>query len=185
MTQGELSMSSTFSRRAAVLGAAALPIIRGLKAQSKSRPVVISSANRFDGGVNCCTKAVEAIKAGGDTLDAVIAGVNIVELDPRDNSVGFGGLPNEDGVVQLDASCIHGPTRRMGAVGAIEGIKTPSRVAKLVMEQTDHMMLVGAGALKFAKTMGFQEENLLTEESRIAWIAWKMSLRDRNEIGRA
>src|SRR5271157_508097 len=173
-------MSNTFSRRAAVLGAAALPLLPVLKGQSKSRPVVISSANRNDGGVNCCAKAVEVIKAGGDTLDAVIAGVNIVELDPRDNSVGYGGLPNEDGVVQLDASCIHGPTRRMGAVGAIEGIKTPSKVAKLVMEQTDHMMLVGAGALKFAKAMGFQEENLLTEESRIAWIAWKMSLRDRN-----
>ena len=173
-------MSGTFSRRAAVLGAAALPIVRVLKAQPKSRPVVISSANRNDGGVNCCAKAVEVIQAGGDTLDAVIAGVNIVELDPRDNSVGFGGLPNEDGVVQLDASCIHGPTRRMGAVGAIEGIKTPSKVARLVMEQTDHMMLVGAGALKFAKAMGFQEENLLTEESRIAWVAWKMSLRDRN-----
>ncbi len=173
-------MSNTFSRRAAVLGAAALPIVQVLKGQSKSRPVVISSANRNDGGVTCCAKAVEVIKAGGDTLDAVIAGVNIVELDPRDNSVGYGGLPNEDGVVQLDASCIHGPTRRMGAVGAIEGIKTPSKVAKLVMEQTDHMMLVGAGALKFAKAMGLQEENLLTEESRIAWIAWKMSLRDRN-----
>ena len=173
-------MSGIFSRRAALLGAAALPIVQVLKGQSKSRPVVISSANRNDGGVNCCAKAVEVIKAGGDTLDAVIAGVNIVELDPRDNSVGYGGLPNEDGIVQLDASCIHGPTRRMGAVGAIEGIKTPSKVARLVMEQTDHMMLVGAGALKFAKAMGFQEENLLTEESRIAWIAWKMSLRDRN-----
>jgi N4-(beta-N-acetylglucosaminyl)-L-asparaginase len=163
-----------------VLGAAALPIVRVLKAQTKSRPVVISSANRNNGGVNCCAKAVEVIGAGGDTLDAVIAGVNIVELDPRDNSVGYGGLPNEEGVVQLDASCIHGPTRRMGAVGAIEGIKTPSKVARLVMQQTDHMMLVGAGALKFAKAMGFPEENLLTEESRIAWIAWKMSLRDPN-----
>src|ERR1035438_6763748 len=173
-------MSGTFSRRAAVLGAAVLPIVQVLKAQSKSRPVIISSANRNGGGVNCCAKAMEVIKAGGDTLDAVIAGVNIVELDPRDNSVGYGGLPNEEGIVQLDASCIHGPTRRMGAVGAIEGVKTPSKVARLVMEQTDHMMLVGAGALKFAKAMGFQEENLLTEESRIACIAWKMSLRDRN-----
>src|ERR1017187_8906018 len=116
-------MSSIFSRRAAVLGAAALPIVRILQGQSKPRPVVISSANRNDGGVNCCAKAVEVIKGGGDTLDAVIAGVNIVELDPRDNSVGYGGLPNEDGVVQLDASCIHGLTRRGGTVGALRGIK--------------------------------------------------------------
>ncbi len=166
----------TFSRRAALWGAAVLPAIRVLQGQSKPKAVVISSANRFNGGVNCCAKAMEIIKAGGDTLDAAIAGVNIVELDPRDNSVGYGGLPNEDGVVELDASCIHGPTRRMGAVGALQGIKTPSKVAQLVMEQTDHMMLVGAGALKFAKAMGFEEENLLTEASRKAWVAWKISL---------
>src|SRR5271157_5600101 len=173
-------MSNTFSRRAAVLGAAALPLLPVLKGQSKSRPVVISSANRNDGGVNCCAKAVEVIKAGGDTLDAVIAGVNIVELDPRDNSVGYGGLPNEDGVVQLDASCVHGPSRRMGAVGAIEGIKTPSKVAQLVMSETDHMMLVGAGALKFAKVWGFPEEDLLTGKSRLAYRMWKREMRDRN-----
>jgi N4-(beta-N-acetylglucosaminyl)-L-asparaginase len=175
---------TTFSRRSVMLGGAALPLARAAEpqaqAQAPRRAVVISSANRFNGGVNCCARALEIIKAGGDTLDAVVAGVNIVELDPRDNSVGYGGLPNEDGVVQLDASCVHGPTRRMGAVGALENIKTPSKVAKLVMEQTDHMMLVGAGALRFAKAMGFQEENLLTEESRIAWLAWKKSLRDGN-----
>jgi N4-(beta-N-acetylglucosaminyl)-L-asparaginase len=168
--------NTTFSRRAALWGAAVLPAIRVLQGQSKPKAVVVSSANRFNGGVNCCARAMEIIKAGGDTLDAVIAGVNIVELDPRDNSVGYGGLPNEDGVVELDASCIHGPTRRMGAVGALQGIKTPSQVARMVMEQTDHMMLVGAGALKFAKAMGFEEENLLTEASRKAWVAWKISL---------
>jgi N4-(beta-N-acetylglucosaminyl)-L-asparaginase len=123
---------------------------------------------------------MDMIKAGADTLDAVVAGVNIVELDPRDTSVGYGGLPNEDGVVQLDASVVHGPSRRMGSVGAIEGIKTPSKVAQRVMEDTDHMMLVGAGALKFAKAEGFQEENLLTEESRMQWLVWKRSLRDRD-----
>jgi N4-(beta-N-acetylglucosaminyl)-L-asparaginase len=149
-------------------------------AQARPRAVVISSANRNNGGVNCCAKAMEVIKGGGDTLDAVIAGVNIVELDPRDTSVGYGGLPNEDGVVELDASCVHGPTRRMGAVGALQGIKTPSKVAKLVMEQTDHMFLVGAGALRFAKAMGLKEEDLLTDESRAAWLAWKKSLRDRD-----
>ena len=144
----------TFSRRAAVLGAAAMPMIRVLKGQSKPKSVVISSNNRANGGINCCNKAMEMIKAGKDTLDAVIAGVNIVELDPNDTSVGYGGLPNEDGVVQLDASCVHGPSRRMGAVGAIEGIKTPSKVAQLVMAETDHMMLVGAGRAQICQDLG-------------------------------
>jgi N4-(beta-N-acetylglucosaminyl)-L-asparaginase len=123
---------------------------------------------------------MEVIKGGGDTLDAVIAGVNIQELDPNDTSVGYGGLPNEDGVVELDASCIHGPTRRGGAVGALRNIKTPSKVAKLVLSETDHMMLVGDGALRFAKHWGFQEEDLLTERSRTQWLMWKRNLRDRN-----
>jgi N4-(beta-N-acetylglucosaminyl)-L-asparaginase len=163
-----------------MLGAAALPLARQAAAQVRPKNIVISSANINNGGVNCCAKAMEIIKGGGDTLDAVIAGVNIVELDPRDHSVGYGGLPNEDGVVELDASCMHGPTRRGGAVGALRGIKTPSKVAKLVMEQTDHMFLVGEGALRFAKAMGFKEEDLLTEESRLAWLVWKKSLRDPN-----
>jgi N4-(beta-N-acetylglucosaminyl)-L-asparaginase len=170
----------TFSRRAALLGAAVLPVVRVAGAQTRPGIMAISSANRFNGGINACNKAVETMKGGGDTLDAVIAGVNIVELDPRDNSVGYGGLPNEDGVVELDASCIHGPTRRMGAVGALQNIKTPSKVAKRVMEDTNHMFLVGAGALKFAKVEGFAEENLLTEESRLQWLVWKRSLRDPN-----
>ena len=120
------------------------------------------------------------LRTGADTLDAVVAGVNIVELDPKDNSVGYGGLPNEEGVVELDASVMHGPSRRCGSVAGIRNIKTPSKVAKLVMEQTDHIMLVGDGALKFAKEMGFKEEDLLTEESRVAWLVWKQSLRDRS-----
>ena len=168
----------TFSRRAALLGAAALPVIRRAAAQVRPKAVVISSANRNNGGVNCCAKAMEMMKSGADTLDAVIAGVNIVELDPRDSSVGYGGLPNADGVVELDASCIHGPSRRGGAVGALRNIKTPSKVAKAVMMGTDHMMLVGEGALRFAKAMGFKEEDLLTEEARLQWLTWKKSLRD-------
>lgn len=123
---------------------------------------------------------MDILQAGGDTLDAAIAGVNLVELDPKDNSVGYGGLPNENGVVELDASVMHGPSRRAGSVAAIRNIKTPSSVAKLVMEKTDHIMLVGDGALAFAKAMGFKEEDLLTEESRLAWLTWKQNLRDRN-----
>jgi N4-(beta-N-acetylglucosaminyl)-L-asparaginase len=122
---------------------------------------------------------MEILKAGGDTLDAVVAGVNINEEDPDDSSVGYGGLPNEEGVVELDASVMHGPTRRAGSVAALRNIKTPSKVAKLVMEQTDHIMLVGEGALRFARAWGFQEQNLLTEKSRLAWLVWKQSLRDR------
>jgi N4-(beta-N-acetylglucosaminyl)-L-asparaginase len=143
-------------------------------AQSGAKNIVISSSN----GARACAKAMELIKSGADTLDAVIAGVNINELDPEDNSVGYGGLPNEDGVVELDASVMHGPTRRAGSVASIRNIKTPSNVAKLVMEQTDHVMLVGDGALKFAKTIGFHEENLLIDKSRLAWLVWKQSLRD-------
>ena len=165
---------NSFSRRAAIIGAAALPMIRIAKGQSKPGNVVISSSN----GVNACAKAMEVIQSGGDTLDAVIAGVNIQELDPNDTSVGYGGLPNEDCIVELDASCMHGPSRRGGSVGAIRGIKTPSNVAKLVMMETDHMMLVGEGATNFAKRFGYKEEDLLTERSRMAWLAWKRSMRD-------
>ncbi len=138
------------------------------------REIVISSVN----GTRCCERAYGIVKAGGDTLDAVVAGVNINEEDPEDTSVGYGGLPNEDCVVELDASVMHGPTRRAGSVASIQGIKAPSKIAKLVMERTDHIMLVGAGALQFAKRQGFPEENLLTEKSRLAWLVWKESLRD-------
>ena len=137
------------------------------------KPVVISSAN----GMAACAKAMEMLKNNADTLDAVIAGVNIVELDPNDTSVGYGGLPNEDGVVELDASVTHGPTRRCGAVAAIQGIKTPSKIAKLVMEHTTHVMLVGEGALRFAEAHGYKKEDLLTDKARTAWLVWKESLR--------
>jgi N4-(beta-N-acetylglucosaminyl)-L-asparaginase len=120
---------------------------------------------------------MEMLKGGADTLDAVIAGVNIVELDPNDTSVGYGGLPNEDGLVELDASVMHGPSRRCGSVAAIQGIKTPSKIAKLVMDHTAHVMLVGEGALKFAQAYGYQKEELNTEKSRTAWLVWKESLR--------
>src|ERR1039457_7256252 len=142
-------------------------------AATAKRPVVISSAN----GQAACAKAFEVIKNGGDTLDAVIAGVNIVELDPNDTSVGYGGLPNEEGVVELDASVMHGPTRRAGSVAAIQGIKTPSHIAKLVMEHSTHVMIVGEGATKFAVGHGYKVEDLLTEKSRTAWLVWKESMR--------
>ncbi len=160
------------NRRKWILGSALLPAAATVA--PVPRAVVIASAN----GLRACTRAMEILKAGGDTLDAVIAGVNLNEEDPEDSSVGYGGLPNEEGVVELDASVMHGPTRRVGAVAALRGIKTPSKVARLVMERTDHIMLVGEGALRFAKAHGFKEEDLLTEKARLAWLVWKESVRD-------
>jgi N4-(beta-N-acetylglucosaminyl)-L-asparaginase len=135
-------------------------------------PVIISSAN----GERAVTQALELLIQNADPLDAVIAGVNIIENDPDDITVGLGGLPNEEGVVQLDASVMHGPTHNAGAVGALERIKNASSVAKMVMERTDHVLLVGEGALKFAKAHGFKEQELLTEKSRKIWLYWKESL---------
>jgi N4-(beta-N-acetylglucosaminyl)-L-asparaginase len=133
------------------------------------RPIIISSANgvaHLDGGM-------AILRSGGDTLDAALAVVTKVEDDPNDDSVGYGGLPNEDGVVELDASVMHGPTGRAGAVASVQKIKNPSLVAKVVMEKTNHVFIVGAGALQFAEDEGFVPMNLLTERSRLAWLAWK------------
>jgi N4-(beta-N-acetylglucosaminyl)-L-asparaginase len=130
---------------------------------------IVSSTN----GLRGVARAYEMLQRGDDTLDAIIAGVNIQELDPEDDSVGLGGLPNAEGVVQLDASCMHGPTRRAGAVGCLEDIATPSLVAKAIMDYTDHIMLVGDDAKKFAVEMGFRTQNLLTEKTRQNWLRWR------------
>jgi N4-(beta-N-acetylglucosaminyl)-L-asparaginase len=135
-------------------------------------PCFISSGN----GLRVTGRAMELLTQGQYVLDAIVAGIKIVEDDPADNSVGYGGLPNEEGVVQLDASVMDGPSARAGSVGAIESIKNPAAVALQVLRKTGHVMLVGAGALKFARQMGFPEENLLTEESRQAWLRWKSTL---------
>jgi N4-(beta-N-acetylglucosaminyl)-L-asparaginase len=138
-------------------------------AEKGTRPLIISAHN----GLKHLDDGMQVLRNGGDTLDAVLAVVTKVEDDPNDHSVGFGGLPNEEGVVQLDACVIHGPTARCGAVGAIEKIKNPSLVAKAVMEKTNHTFIVGAGATKLAEDLGFQPMNLLTDDSRLAWLAWK------------
>jgi N4-(beta-N-acetylglucosaminyl)-L-asparaginase len=113
------------------------------------------------------------LKGGGDTLDAALKVVKGPEDDPNDDSVGLGGLPNEEGVVELDACCMHGPTRRAGSVGGVRNIKNVSLVSKAVMEHTGHVMLVGEGAERFAVALGFPRENLLTEHSRKIWLLWK------------
>ena len=173
-----------FVRTGALAGVAANAIGAPVSAQapavraSVAKPVVIASGNghRFkNGGPRTCVETAFRLLAGGaDPLDAVIAGVNIVELDPEDTSVGYGGLPNADGVVQLDSCCMHGPKKRAGGVAALEGVRTPSLVAKAVMEQTDHHLLVGPGAQSFARNLGFEiEPDLNTPRSRQLWLEWK------------
>lgn len=163
----------TWMKSSAALGAAAAA---GPRASAQSpKNIVIASVN----GMQACHKAMTMLQAGADTLDAVVAGVQIVELDPAQHGVGYAGLPNEDGVVELDASVMHGPSRRCGSVAGVQKVRTPARLAQLVMQETDHIMMVGQGADKFAKDMGFKLEELLTEESRVAWLVWKKSMRDR------
>jgi N4-(beta-N-acetylglucosaminyl)-L-asparaginase len=132
-------------------------------------PVIISAAN----GVNALQNGMDILNSGGDTLDAAVAVVTVVEDDPNDDSVGYGGLPNEEGVVELDASVMHGPTRRAGSVASVQKIKNVSHLAKTVMERTNHVMIVGDGARRFAVDEGYEEMNLLTEHSRKIWLAWK------------
>ena len=165
---------STIDRRAFLAASAgsvgllgAMPLAAPHRSrQSPRRPVVISSRN----GMPAVTRAMEMIRQGTDLLEAIVEGIGLVESDPDDMSVGYGGLPNEDGVVELDASVMHGPTHKSGAVAALRGIRNPARVALEVLRRTDHVLLVGAGALKFAKAVGFTEENLFTDQARQAWL---------------
>src|ERR1700722_7685587 len=136
---------------------------------SRKRPTIICANNGF----NYLDDAFAFLKSGGDTLDAALRVVQGPENDPKDDSVGLGGLPNEECVVELDACCMHGPTRRAGSVGGVRNIKNVSLVAKAVMEHTGHVMLVGEGAERFAVAQGFPPENLLTEHSRKIWLLWK------------
>src|SRR5271168_984670 len=169
-----------FSRRdfltTAVVGSLSLglpgPLAAGQEEQKSSsgnRPIIISAGNGFP----YIEDAYNFLKNGGDTLDAALRVVKGPEDDPKDTSVGLGGLPNEEGVVELDACCMHGPTRRAGSVGGVRNIKNVSLVSKAVFEHTGHVMLVGEGAERFAVAAGFPRENLLTEHSRKVWLLWK------------
>ncbi len=174
-----------FVRRTTAAGVAAAAVPTSVFGQSPTmmtpksvKPVVVASNNghRFkNGGSKTCVEtAFSMITGGADVLDALIAGVNIVELDPLDDSVGYGGLPNANGVVQLDSCCMHGPKKRAGGVAGIEGVRAPSKVAQMVMDQTDHHLLVGKGAQEFARGMGVAiEDDLNTENSRSKWLEWK------------
>lgn len=170
-----------FVATAAALGAAAVLKPEDAKAQGSTartgKQTVIASAN----GLRGTRLAYERLNRGTDTLDAIISGVNLTELDPEDTSVGLGGLPNANGVVQLDASVMHGPTKRAGAVACLEDIATPSLVAKAIMDFTDHILLVGRDARTFAVEMGFQTQNLLTEKTRQIWLRWRAT-RNPNDM---
>lgn len=182
-------MKNQINRREFVVGGTAAGLFAALPravsdaapnvmTRSGVQPVVISSANghkyKNGGDVTCVQKAFARIVEGDDVLDALIEGVNILELDPEEISVGYGGLPNAEGVVQLDSCCMHGPKKRAGGVAALEGVRTPSLVANAVMQNTDHHLLVGAGAQAFARLMGFKiEPDLNTERSRRLWLEWK------------
>jgi len=163
------------------VSARAEPAQQGHASQNDSpkRPTIICAHN----GRAYVEAAYAFLKSGGDTLDAAIRVVKGPEDDPNDDTVGLGGLPNEEGVVELDACCMHGPTRRAGSVGGVRNIKNVSMVSKAVMEHTGHVMLVGEGAERFAVAMGFPRENLLTDRSRKIWLLWKQFHSDRDWWG--
>jgi N4-(beta-N-acetylglucosaminyl)-L-asparaginase len=148
-----------------------------------AKNIMISAANGITSRGNHLQAGYEKLKAGADTLEAAITTVSGPENDPEDDSVGLGGLPNEDCVVELDACCMHGPSRRAGSVGGVRDIKNVASLARTVMEHTGHVMLVGQGATRFAELMGFPKENLLTEHSRKIWQLWKEYHSDRDWWG--
>jgi N4-(beta-N-acetylglucosaminyl)-L-asparaginase len=174
-----LDRRSFIGASALAAGAVAARPVAGIATTSAARPIVISSAN----GLLATGQAGLALERGGTPVDAVVAGVNIVEEDPKDMTVGYGGLPNEAGVVELDASVMDGRSGGAGAVAALQGVRTPSKVARLVMERTDHVMLVGDGAQRFAIAHGFAIENLLTDESRRVWLEWLERRGERDDWG--
>jgi len=182
-------MSSRISRRSffnktVSLGTGALMFkyIPAWGAQKKGiMPMIITSKDN-ETGQRAMEAGWEILVKGGSALDAVEVATNIIELDPEDTTVGYGGLPNEDGVVQLDASIMDGKTYNAGGVGCLENIVHPSSVARKVMERTDHVLLVGEGARDFALKWGFKEEDLLSEKARKIWLRWKENNSDRETV---
>lgn len=186
-------MKNSISRRkffyrtvGAGTGVFVLPSLLGNTLQEAGKGIIplIITSHTNETGRNALEAGWEILKAGGNAVDAVEKAANIIEVDPEDTSVGYGGLPNESGVVQLDASFMDGKTYSAGSVACLENIKTPSSVAKLVMQHTDHVLLVGAGALEFARIWGFKEENLLTEKARKIWLRWKEELSPADDWGK-
>ena len=175
---GALAAASTPLHAADAAGSVARIGAPSIRSGSRGRPIVLSdlSGVRFTNGgpESAIERAFRGITEGEDVLDALIAGVNIPEMDPTESGIGFGGLPNADGVVQLDSCCMHGPRRWAGGVAGIEGVKTPSRVARAVAELTDHHLIAGRGAQDFARSLGFEiDADLNTDASRQLWLEWR------------
>jgi len=175
-----------FSRRGFMQAASVAAMAVGATSAARGSTSAVSSAGKIKvissgNGSEATKKAYELIVAGSDPIDAVVAGVAIVEDDPNDTSVGFGGLPNERGVVELDAAVMHGPTHHAGAVASLQNVRHPAQVALQVLRRSDHVLLVGAGALEFARAHGFPEENLLTDHSRRIWLRWKETMSEKDD----
>ncbi len=162
---------------AAVVGAAVAGAAQPSLAAGPKQPVAVASEN----GIEAVAVAVRRMQAGAAPVDAAVDGVAVVEADPEDVTVGYGGLPNSDGVVQLDACCMDGPSMRAGAVAALEGFKHPARVALEIMRRTTRVLLVGEGAARFAESLGFPTEELLTERARKIWLYWKGQMSDLDD----
>lgn len=177
-----------FLRHGIAAGAGAVVLGRGPQKLPEGRaaratvPLILTSHTN-ETGRHAMEEGWAILSGGGRALDAVERGANVIEVDPDDASVGYGGLPNADGVVQLDASIMDGRTYSAGSVGALENIMTPSSVARLVMERTDHVMLIGRGALEFARGFGFEETDLLTPNARERWLQWREQLDERDDWG--
>jgi len=174
---GAVTSASLLAGLESPLAAAQQPVAPMFPAAKKA--VIISKYT----GAQSMDGAYELMRRGGDTLDACIFMCKVQEDDPLDDSVGLGGLPNEEGVVELDACCMHGPTRRAGAVAGVRDIKNVASLAKRVMERTDHLLLVGEGATRFALAQGFPKENLLTERSRKIWLLWRETMSNQDSWG--
>lgn len=155
-------------------------VMAGNSTTKKINPIILCSRGE-KWGRKVLKPGWDILKKEGLLLDAIEKSANVTELDPNDTSVGYGGLPNEQGVVQLDSSIMNGPDHNCGSVACLEGIKTPCSVARLVMERTDHIHLVGKGAQDYAKMHGFKVENLLTESTRKIWVKWKENLSDKDD----
>ena len=170
-----------FIKNISAIGAT-VPLINSLNATAnKSKGPVILCSRGEVWGEKVLQPGWDILSGGGKLLDAIEKSANVTELDPDDTSVGYGGLPNEHGIVQLDASIMYGPTHNCGSVAALEGIKTPCSVARLVRERTDHIHIVGKGAQEFARVHGFKIENLLTDRARKIWLRWKENISDRDD----